>query len=252
MASFVVNGLDQTAKTLLSTEYGFIAEGAELMVAGADAIDATGEVQLAVLGNITTFGDFEALDFDGNDIDMFIGESGSVFALSDEAIGINADSRVEITNHGAIAADGTAIRVATSDTGAPTNIFNAGTINGSSAILVNSGSSATYISNTGSMFTNGTTISISSLTGPTTITNSGVIESGGSTAIITGGGNDLIINTGEILGGISMRSGNDTYDGISGVMTRRVDGGNGDDTLLGGDGTETMRGGNDEDYFLNR
>lgn len=247
MTNFVITGTTTTAQTLLTGETGYVATDGELVVSGTDAVTASGNVQMAILGNITTFGDVEAIDFDGDDIDVFIGAAGSILAVSDGGLDLRASFRIEVTNYGSIISDGTAIDAATTDTGTPINIFNGGTINGSSAINANAGASATYIANAGDMFTNGTAISIGSLTGTTTITNSGTIQSAGSTSIISGGGNDRIVNTGTIIGGVSMGSGNDLFDGTAGVMIGRIDGSNGDDTLLGGMGNETLRGGNDED-----
>ena len=99
------------------------------------------------------------------------------------------------------------------------------------------------------MYTNGTTISVSFSTGTTTLTNTGTIQSAAQTSVFLGSGNDRLVNTGVIIGGVSMGSGNDLFDGTSGVMIGRIDGNNGDDTLLGGLGNETLRGGNDEDVL---
>ncbi|MGC1496531.1 MAG: calcium-binding protein [Sulfitobacter sp.] len=247
MTNFVITSTTTTAQILLTGETGYVATDGELVVSGTDAVTASGNVQIGILGNITTFGDVEAVDFDGDDIDLFIGAAGSVLAVSDGALDLSASFRIEVANYGSIIADGTAIMAATTDTGTPINVFNSGTINGSTAISANSGASATYIANSGDMFTNGTSISIGSLTGTTTITNTGTIQSAGSTSIISGGGNDRIVNTGTIIGGVSMGSGNDLFDGTGGTMIGRIDGSNGDDTLLGGMGNETLRGGNDED-----
>ena len=170
--------------------------------------------------------------------------------ISDNALDLVASSRIEITNLGAINADGIAISAMTSDTGTAMNIFNAGTLNGSTAISASSGTGTLIMTNTGSMFTNGTTISVSSSTGPTVLNNSGTIESFGSFAVFFSAGNDRLFNTGTIIGNVLLGVGNDLYDGTAGFIAGRVDGSTGNDTIIGGEFAETFRGGNDEDTIV--
>ena len=89
--------------------------------------------------------------------------------------------------------------------------------------------------------------------------NSGVISALIAYRGDSGDGIDHIFNTGRIEGSIDLGSGDDLYDGRSGVITGSVDGGDGndtivcgrgDDTLLGGTGADSMRGGAGNDFYV--
>ena len=54
---------------------------------------------------------------------------------------------------------------------------------------------------------------------------------------------DTLINTGRISGGADFGIGDDTFDGRDGITVGVVNGGAGDDTLLGGNSNETFIGG---------
>jgi Ca2+-binding RTX toxin-like protein len=107
--------------------------------------------------------------------------------------------------------------------GSSANINNAGTISGSTGI---------------EMFNGGTH----------TITNSGTIN-GTSFSIFDGGGSiDTVRNSGQILGALALRGGNDTVTNFaivgdvmkSGTIIGAIDLGAGDDTFIGGANTETV------------
>ncbi len=66
--------------------------------------------------------------------------------------------------------------------------------------------------------------------------NSGFING----AIFLNNGNDALINTGTISGRSILGRGNDTYDGRGGHHTGTVEGGNGNDVLIGGTGAEAF------------
>ncbi|WP_375287819.1 calcium-binding protein [Sphingomonas sp.] len=92
--------------------------------------------------------------------------------------------------------------------------------------------------------------------GTTLIVNDGLIE--GLTAIALGSGYDQVFNTGTIIGNILLGGGNDRYEGVDGVLTNSVSGGDGNDLLVGGakgewlyggDGIDTLHGGGGNDVL---
>jgi Ca2+-binding RTX toxin-like protein len=95
------------------------------------------------------------------------------------------------------------------------SIFNGGTMRGDTAILATSGNKA--------------------------IVNTGLIATAGSFAIILGFGNDIVTNLGQILGGVSLGDGGNTFrSGENGFTS---------DWVSGGSGTDTMGGGANNDFF---
>lgn len=73
---------------------------------------------------------------------------------------------------------------------------------------------------------------------PTTVDNAGQIMGD----IRLGAGEDRVINTGEITGAVQLDDGADVYRGGTGLLTGEVDGGAGDDLILGGRGKELLIG----------
>lgn len=63
-------------------------------------------------------------------------------------------------------------------------------------------------------------------------------------------GNDQVINTGLMTGATMLESGNDLYDGRGGEHRGVVDGGTGDDRLIGGDHGDWLIGGRGDDLIL--
>jgi Ca2+-binding RTX toxin-like protein len=92
--------------------------------------------------------------------------------------------------------------------------------------------------------------------GTTLIVNDGLIE--GLTAIALGSGYDQVFNTGTIIGNILLGGGNDRYEGVDGLLTDSVSGGDGNDLLVGGatgewlyggEGIDTLHGGGGNDVL---
>ncbi|MFT4742037.1 MAG: hypothetical protein ACI91Z_000008 [Yoonia sp.] len=73
MANFVITTTSTSAQTLVSGETGYIATDGELVGSVVSPITGSGNVEIAVLGNVTSFGNHEAIDFDGDGFDMVIG-----------------------------------------------------------------------------------------------------------------------------------------------------------------------------------
>lgn len=86
------------------------------------------------------------------------------------------------------------------------------------------------ILNTGQLISHrGVAIECDANAGDIGIRNSGLIDSGGSVGVRTGAGNDVIINTGRIVGAVSTGDGADLIDLRGGTVTDHVAGGAGSD-----------------------
>ena len=71
-----------------------------------------------------------------------------------------------------------------------------------------------------------------------TFTNTGVMTG----AIDLGPGAGILVNRGVITGDLALGAGDDTYDGATGTLRGKLNGGAGADTLIGGGGSNSMRG----------
>lgn len=108
-----------------------------------------------------------------------------------------------------------------------TNLFNnSGII--SSANGIRSERSALNLTNSGEIFSTGTAIYVNNSANGSTILNTGLIQSG-QVAISLGNANDIINNSGQIIGDIYLGSGNDVFNGIGGTVQGSIFGGFGDD-----------------------
>ncbi|MBU8539802.1 calcium-binding protein [Falsiroseomonas tokyonensis] len=133
--------------------------------------------------------------------------------------GILSSNRLELNNSGLIQSIG-------SDDG--------GWWNGETVKVSTGGAS---IVNTGTIASvQGTAITIGSAAGQASdVLNSGVISATeGYSALVSGAGAEHVINTGTIDGNVYLSAGNDVFDATLGQTFGQVDGGNGDDTILGG------------------
>lgn len=107
--------------------------------------------------------------------------------------------------------------------------------------LVNTGS-VLSVSNAAVMLGMGDTVG----GGSNRLTNDGLIATTGSTAIAGGLHAELIVNTGTIIGGVMLDGAGDRFDGRGGLQGN-LDGGSGNDTILGGVNDEYIAGGLDSD-----
>jgi Ca2+-binding RTX toxin-like protein len=80
-----------------------------------------------------------------------------------------------------------------------------------------------------------------------TVTNSGSILSSTGYAMALSEGDDVVINSGLIQGGVNLGNGNDSFDSRQGWITGPILAGDGDDTLWGGKGDDTIVGGDGDD-----
>jgi Ca2+-binding RTX toxin-like protein len=217
--------------------------------AGTAILAANATHDITLLG--TVFGDLEGLR---------LGTSSSLSVATDVVVGQGAELLSRVT---AIESLGTSL-----------SIHNEGLIKGGAAIdhagnfftLVNLGSivgtqsSAVRVIGTASSITNYGMIQATSAfdialrlessdVSTARVENFGTIASvttaifGGTTAA------DTVLNHGRIVGTILLSGGDDLYDGHDGAVSGVVDGGSGEDTLLGGAGRETLSGGTNNDMI---
>ena len=257
MANFTVFGSDSTAETLLNGEEGFVAQNGQLVVNGADAVTASGAVNLGVLGSIASLTS-NAVDFDGVSFKMSVGQNGYVGSVNTIALDLNATSFVDIDNAGMISsANSQAIDI--DDASANAFIYNSGEIVGDTAINASIGSGQMRLTNHGNISGRNTGVDITAQAAD--VTNTGTMgeeipsgsdgfEFGGSSGTLTsntlslfnsglinGGVRsdnavDSIVNMGTIVGGVLLAAGDDTFDGRGGTVTGTVSGGLGDDTFI--------------------
>lgn len=254
MANFTITALDTTAEVLNDNEFGFIGVNGELVVSGADAITGSGRNRLSVQGSVTaatvaTTSD-QVYQFDGTDVDIFVGSAGSMVSFSGDALDLVAANRVELTNAGAIMADFTAVDIDESDGSLNANILNDGLISASFGVTMNLGSGGASLTNTGVINANSLGVRVST-TGVVRLANSGTITGieGNALDMLGVSGGVSITNTGTLIGIIFLGSGNDLFDGSNGVQSGFIDLHGGNDTFLGGAGAEFVSGSSDEDFL---
>ena len=190
---------------------------------GSDLVDGAGSAILSFAGTLVSSHDGVVFDGDGG-------------------------------NHIAVAATGLlqAFGVAIDIVGPGNEITNDGTIYGNTGIVLWDGGND--IENSGFIGANndGWAIDLISKPGETnTVHNSGTINSEFSVHAIRGGdGDDTVVNTGTINGGVSLGAGNDRFDNVHGTpVAAVVDGGDGDDVLLGSRGQDRFSGGAGDDIL---
>jgi hypothetical protein len=148
-----------------------------------------------------------------------------------------------VFNFGDIAGENRGIE-ATSANGC--KVRNSGTVQGDSGIVVSSAAgTANIIANTGTIIGN---YAVFTSAGAETLINVGRILG----TVNLGASDDVVRNSGTIDGGIGLLDGNDIYRGRLGGLAGPVDGGIGNDTLIGageddelfgGSGADAIRGG---------
>lgn len=137
MPSFVINTTSTTAQVLTGFNTGLIGRDGILSVFSGAAITATNTAaevaQLNVQGIIHATGNSSTgriLDFDGAEISVLIGQTGSLSGtgVSSRGLDLSFHDRAAITNHGELHADGNAIRVDQRDISSLFDLLNTGTI----------------------------------------------------------------------------------------------------------------------------
>lgn len=126
-------------------------------------------------------------------------------------------------------------------------MLNSGTIAGNIGIRVDAyGDDAPFeLMNTGRIAGELVGLSVRNVTAM--IENDGVILGG---VVIQGDRPAELVNTGRILRSVHLGEGNDTYVGTGGRGSGVVQGGGGDDRLVGSDTSDELRGGADDDVLI--
>ncbi|SMX49399.1 calcium-binding protein [Maliponia aquimaris] len=260
MASFTLTAYSTVAQTLVGSETGILTDPDANLVVNGDAVSSTaGTNYLYVNGSIIshTNGVGNAVDHTGVDLHAFVGPTGTVTSLEDDAFDIRGTGAFSLVNDGTIMAQETAVKSRVADGFGINRLVNSGKILGRDvAVDFDGGGSSQYIMNSGTIegglfgiLSNWLYISS---TGATLLNNSGII-SGSSAAYYSndGVGNDTIFNSGIMDGNILTGAGVDRYEG-PGVLRGEFLAGDGNDTAAGGDATDVFRGGNDNDLLVGR
>ena len=255
MPSFILldNSIDPF--TLTDGELGFIGPEGALEV-GSDAITATGEVALTVLGRL--FGNGAAIRHaGGGELALHLGEDADVDATSDtivatgidearvwnagrvrsagDAIDLRGSGSLEIVNSGRISADGAGIVV---ESDVRSTILNRGLIEGA-ADGVSALGADTFLANFGTIRGG-----YAGSSGLDLIGNAGAIAGG----VLTRAGEDVVNNRGSI-DRVLLGAGADRYEGVGRGVAGRVDTGSGADYLAGSRADDLFVGGTGSDTF---
>ncbi|MDF3606797.1 calcium-binding protein [Paracoccus sp. DMF-8] len=126
--------------------------------------------------------------------------------------------------------------------GDQSSVTNAGVISGSTygVYFVGSAGQSQSLTNTGQIFGTGAGLSISGASN-FSLTNTGIIQ--GTVSIMLGTGNDMVRNTGTLIGDVQLGAGNDVFDGRGGTVIGNILGGDGNDRLINSANAETFDGG---------
>ncbi|MGP6085793.1 calcium-binding protein [Antarctobacter jejuensis] len=276
MASFTLTGFSSAARTLTAAEFGIVTKDAELVVTTGDAITADGSHFLTLNGTVLAHSSssYNALDFDGDSVNLFIGPDGFVSAANGDTLSINATGAVRIQNAGTLMSGEDAVDVRDTDGAINVSMSNSGTIIGESdGVNLDGGTASISLVNTGTiMGQEGYGVYMnwqSGSTGATLLRNTGTITGdNGSFNASAGTGVNTIINDGVMNGNIYLDNGNDVYQGgggrvsgtvygdedndllAGGAFSDNFDGGSGDDTLLGRGGDDILDGSSGNDFIL--
>ncbi|WP_299378369.1 calcium-binding protein, partial [uncultured Tateyamaria sp.] len=240
------------------------------MVNGADGIitaenpstgvidaDVTGILDIVNHGLIHSFNG-DAINFNDSDgvANFFLTNTGSITANGSETIDAEmGGGYTYITNSGLIEGRTQVIELSTDAVNFSFHtIINTGQILSSEStgiVLTLGDGGEALITNTGDIITHSIAISSSgSRTTDVTLNNSGLIEASNASATVDlGGGDDIVTNTGSIIGNVDLGAGSDTFDGLGGTVVGSVSGEDGDDFYVIDDGAielvEDMGQGND-------
>jgi Ca2+-binding RTX toxin-like protein len=226
-----------------TTDDAFVGVDANVASTDYDAIYGTGSNHSALVEGMVSgsvygaiqLGDDWALDSGEH---VVVGARGGVSAFGNNPSAITVlahDSTVE--NHGAIWSEGLGISMqGVAGSASTSRIVNDGSI-------ICLGSGITHYQGTEALL----------------VENSGLIQAGDWAFYSYGGtGNEQVINTGAMIGGIQLGEGDDLYDGHAGTFKGALFAGGGTDTILGGAqnddfsggaGSDPIEGGAGDDYL---
>lgn len=232
MASFAITSYSTTARTLNNGETGFIGVNGALNVAsGTAVIGSGGLIKANILGSVTATSG-TAINHDGSDFFVTVGQTGHVISGNLDAIDATITGSGMITNFGVISGFSRAMDLAAGDASSNWRVFNHGHLNGrDTAVRLVTGNGAAFLENTGQITSASTAIAANNIANSyqTTLINSGTIS--GSTAFLGSSASDRITNSGTIKGSLDLGEGNDSMTSTGGVITGNVYGDDGRDSI---------------------
>lgn len=227
---FATNSVGAGIRADLTTlDDAFIASGVTVGSTDGTAIRGTGSyhdvnVQGTLIGNYDTvvLGDEGTVD---HDLHLIVGSSAYMAQFSDTGYGAwirGYNSTVE--NSGTIWSNYRGVVISASNAATQSTVINTGMIDGRFTGLFHAGNETLVVQNSGT---------IKSL----------------SQAYLGSEGIDQIVNTGKIIGTVSLNDGADIFDTKFGTLSGTVDAGGGSDKLYGSALADTLNGGSDEDIL---
>lgn len=277
MAFTVISALTSTKVDLASGHQYLLLEGVTHFTASTTlevAINAT-SADVHILGSLVSLSFLHPIELNNaSSVTVTVGASGSIISNTDWRPINSSGNNVRVINNGQITGgqtelDGplatfinTGVLSGTSGSepsaalqmqGANASVINSGTMQSTSGRVITFESSAT-VTNSGEILgaANAIHASLLSISEVLTVSNTGLISAEAS-AILAGAGNDVVENSGTIIGDVVLNSGNDDYRATAdGSVLGLVDGGSGDDTLSGGSAEDAFDGGNDNDFLRGR
>ena len=152
-----------------------------------------------------------------------IGVAGTLFSGATPVIySLNPNNKVIVSTTGSILSMATEFWDAVDFRASGAQVINNGEIT-SAFRAVNSAIGDLVVYNTGLI--SGVALGVG---GAALVENLGTIR--GATAVAMGGGDDTLINTGSLIGNVTLGVGNDQFNGIGGFVSGTVSGGTGNDT----------------------
>ena len=239
-SAYAVRGTIATV-TVFGTVHG--TAGAVMLDGGSGEANTRAAVMVQEGGNVSSFSVAVFLQGRENSVT----NAGSIAGY----LGVRLNGSGAVTNSGTIAGSGAGVFFGTGQF----SVHNTGTItaaadllDGSIGIRYNgSGTTTQVIFNTGLIAGQQAGIRADFTGISLDITNTGTIA--GATAIAGNAAADRVVNAGVISGVTLLQAGNDLFDGTAAVLQGLVDGGEGDDELIGGAAGDTLQGAADDDVL---
>lgn len=211
MPDFVITGFETTAQTLTGFDNGIIGKDGILHAGPGSAVTVTNSAAqnayLNVQGIISAVGNgpTQAVDFDGAELSILVGENASVSALGfAHAFDLRFDDAAAVINHGFIDATEPALIVVQLDSSTSFELFNTGDVtSGDTAIDFVDAQGVNEMINSGRIQGDVAAIDFdnSVATASFDLINSGEISAQGDAINLTSMiGEVNILNTGSILG----------------------------------------------------
>lgn len=260
----IISGVSSVQQTVSSSVDLTVTQSGALVVANTDAVTGDGSPDIFILGSLAVTGSItgsHAIDINNSStsfVEVYVGQAGSVLSVDDA---ISIESSTTLINDGSITSVLREAIFLTHDDGASIlSIINNGIISAGRAgilLVAGDGTSTSLLSqgieiiNTGRISAVGIAIDNLSNTEFVSahITNSGEIIAGSGLSYDGAPGDETIINSGLMSGGINFAAGTDIYKGAAGQVIGLVQGGDGDDILRGGEFDEQFNGDGGDDIL---